>query len=168
MTKQTISRAALLAAAATLLATVSIGAALADPVTPERLVNAQKDEPQNWLLPYGSYAGFSHSPLKEITKDNVGGLKIKFMTAIGGGQPGSIGAQAPGQAEGVAVGQAAVEDGAVEAAAGQEAPRRRQGIGVVALVPPGFQEFVEVLGDGPVVFDDEDVHGAVRGGRAPL
>lgn len=97
MTKQTISRAALVAAAATLCASFSIGAALADPVTPERLVNAQKDEPQNWLLPYGSYAGYSHSPLKEITRDNIGDLKIKFMTAIGGGQPGSIGAQAPGQ-----------------------------------------------------------------------
>ena len=93
MTGMKLSYAALIVAAAAVFA----GPALADPVTPERLVKAQTAEPQNWLLPYGSYAAYSHSPLKEISKANVANLKVKFMTAIGGSQAGSVGGQAPGQ-----------------------------------------------------------------------
>ena len=42
-------------------------AAFAQEVTHQRLVNADK-EPQNWLLPYGTYDARNHSALKEINK----------------------------------------------------------------------------------------------------
>jgi alcohol dehydrogenase (cytochrome c) len=71
--------------------------AFAQEVTPERLVAAQQAEPQNWLLPYGNYQAYSHSPLDEITKENVGDLKVKFLHAIGGGDPASVGGNNPGQ-----------------------------------------------------------------------
>jgi alcohol dehydrogenase (cytochrome c) len=52
-------------------------------VTFERLLNAQS-EPQNWLLPYGSYNSHNHSNLSQINRSNVGDLRVKFTQAVGG------------------------------------------------------------------------------------
>jgi alcohol dehydrogenase (cytochrome c) len=76
MTRYAIRRALL---AATLLASP----ALAADVTPERLVNADK-EPQNWLMNHRTYDGQRFSPLARINKDTVKGLKIAYTVALGG------------------------------------------------------------------------------------
>jgi alcohol dehydrogenase (cytochrome c) len=93
-----LSRSAMMAAALTMGAVAFVSAGFAaDGVSFDRLKAAQTAEPQNWLLPYGGYNSYSHSPLKDITKDNVTGLHVKFLTAIGGSQPASVGGVAPGQ-----------------------------------------------------------------------
>ncbi len=95
--------------------------------------------------------------------------ELVFQGVPGGedeqGQGVAGGAQAPGQADAVPVGQVAVQDRRVEAAALEQQGGGRQGVGVVALVPPGVQVLVEVLGNGPVVFDDEDAHGGAAAGN---
>jgi alcohol dehydrogenase (cytochrome c) len=91
----TISRVAILASALA-ISTATLPSFAAE-VTPARLTAAQQDEPQNWLLPYGNYQAYSHSPLNEINKDNVANLHVKFMHAIGGGDPASVGGANPGQ-----------------------------------------------------------------------
>src|SRR5215475_13052238 len=70
-------RSALLAA--TLLASPAIAA----DVTPERLVNADK-EPQNWLMNHRTYDGQRFSPLARINRDTVKGLRIAYTVALGG------------------------------------------------------------------------------------
>lgn len=92
-----LSRMAVVAAALTLGTAAFATATLAQEVTFDRLKAAQTAEPQNWLMAYGNYSSYSHSPLKEITKDNVAKLHVKFLTAIGGSQPASVGGVAPGQ-----------------------------------------------------------------------
>jgi alcohol dehydrogenase (cytochrome c) len=57
---------------------------LAADVTPERLVNADK-EPQNWLMNHRTYDGQRYSPLDAINKGNVKGLKLAYAVALGGG-----------------------------------------------------------------------------------
>jgi alcohol dehydrogenase (cytochrome c) len=57
--------------------------ALAGDVTPDRLVNADK-EPQNWLMNHRTYDAQRYSPLDKISKDNVKGLKLAYALAIGG------------------------------------------------------------------------------------
>src|SRR5436305_3569104 len=57
--------------------------ALAAEVTPERLVNADK-EPQNWLMNHRTYDAQRYSPLDKINKQNVKNLKLAFALAIGG------------------------------------------------------------------------------------
>src|SRR6202165_4328682 len=52
-------------------------------VTPERLVNADK-EPQNWLMNHRTYDGQRYSPLARINKGNVKGLKLAYAVALGG------------------------------------------------------------------------------------
>jgi alcohol dehydrogenase (cytochrome c) len=49
--------------------------AIAADVTPERLVNADK-EPHNWLMNHRTYDGQRYSPLDRINKTNVKGLKL--------------------------------------------------------------------------------------------
>jgi alcohol dehydrogenase (cytochrome c) len=68
-----------------LLASVALAAypALAAEVTPDRLINADK-EPQNWLMNHRSYDGQRFSPLDKINKDNVKSLKLAYAVAIGG------------------------------------------------------------------------------------
>jgi alcohol dehydrogenase (cytochrome c) len=70
----------------TLLATSLIVAspALAAEVTPQRLINADK-EPQNWLMNHRTYDGQRFSPLARINKDNVRGLKLAYAVPLGGG-----------------------------------------------------------------------------------
>ena len=57
--------------------------AFAGDVTPDRLVNADK-EPQNWLMNHRTYDAQRYSPLDKINKDNVKGLKLAYAVAIGG------------------------------------------------------------------------------------
>src|SRR6266446_3462248 len=73
-------RMALLAGGAMLAA----GPALAADVTPERLINADK-EPHNWLMNHRTYDGQRYSPLDKINKANVKGLKLAYAVPLGGG-----------------------------------------------------------------------------------
>jgi alcohol dehydrogenase (cytochrome c) len=61
-----------------------VGPALAADVTPQRLVNADK-EPQNWLMNHRTYDGQRFSPLARINKDTVKGLKLAYAVPLGGG-----------------------------------------------------------------------------------
>ncbi|HEY7300051.1 MAG TPA: PQQ-dependent dehydrogenase, methanol/ethanol family [Xanthobacteraceae bacterium] len=58
--------------------------ALAADVTPDRLVNADK-EPQNWLMNHRTYNGQRFSPLARINRENVKGLKLAYAVALAGG-----------------------------------------------------------------------------------
>ncbi len=60
------------------------GPATAADVTPERLLNPDK-EPQNWLMNHRTYDGQRFSPLARINKDNVKGLKLAYGVPLGGG-----------------------------------------------------------------------------------
>ena len=68
-----------------LLAGVTIAAlpALAAEVTPERLINADR-EPQNWLMNHRTYDAQRYSPLDKINSGNVKDLKLAYAVAIGG------------------------------------------------------------------------------------
>src|SRR5271157_2401912 len=59
------------------------GPVLAADVTPQRLVDADK-EPQNWLMNHRTYDGQRYSPLDRINKANVKGLKLAYTVALGG------------------------------------------------------------------------------------
>src|SRR5438309_7606994 len=65
----------------TMLAAVSPG--LAADVTPDRLVNADK-EPHNWLMNHRTYDGQRFSPLDKINKQNVKALHLAYAVALGG------------------------------------------------------------------------------------
>jgi alcohol dehydrogenase (cytochrome c) len=71
-------RGALLAGAVMLAAP-----ALAADVTPDRLVNADR-EPQNWLMNHRTYDAQRFSPLDRITRANVKDLRLAYAVAIGG------------------------------------------------------------------------------------
>jgi alcohol dehydrogenase (cytochrome c) len=79
---RSISQGALLASA--LLASTSL-TALAGEVTPDRLLNADK-EPQNWLMVNKDYSAHRYSELDQINKDNVKNLHVAFTVALGGVQ----------------------------------------------------------------------------------
>ena len=66
--------------AATMLATPAFAA----DVTPERLLNPDK-EPQNWLMNHRTYDGQRFSPLDKINKANVKGLRLAYAVPLGGG-----------------------------------------------------------------------------------
>lgn len=53
-------------------------AAQAEPVTPERLLSAEK-EPGNWLTYSGSYKSWRYSPLAKIGRENAHRLKLKWV-----------------------------------------------------------------------------------------
>ena len=57
--------------------------ALAADVTPERLLNPDK-EPQNWLMNHRSYDGQRFSPLARINRDNVKNLKLVYAVPLAG------------------------------------------------------------------------------------
>jgi alcohol dehydrogenase (cytochrome c) len=63
--------------------TILASPAFAADVTPERLVNADK-EPQNWLMNHRTYDGQRFSPLTHINRDTVKGLRIAYTVALGG------------------------------------------------------------------------------------
>jgi len=75
-----IPRTALLASA--LLATTTLSGLAAD-VTPQRLMNADK-EPQNWLMVNKDYSSHRYSTLNQINKDNAKNLHVAFTVALGG------------------------------------------------------------------------------------
>jgi len=60
--------------------------ALAADVTPERLLNPDK-EPQNWLMNHRTYDGQRYSPLARISRDNVKNLKLAYAVPLGGVYP---------------------------------------------------------------------------------
>jgi alcohol dehydrogenase (cytochrome c) len=72
----------LLLAGSAALAAFGTGAIAAE-VTPQRLVNADK-EPQNWLMNHRTYDGQRFSPLDKINKGNVKGLKIAYAVPLAG------------------------------------------------------------------------------------
>src|SRR4029450_8134877 len=78
--EENMRRAAMLAVFCVVGAIVP--AAAAD-VTGERLPSAPK-EPQNWLMVHRDYNNSRHSPLREINRDTVKDLKLKFLISIGG------------------------------------------------------------------------------------
>src|ERR1700687_1114012 len=57
---------------------------LAADVTPERLLNPDK-EPPHWLMEPPNHDGQRYSPLDIIDKGNVKGLKLAYAVALGGG-----------------------------------------------------------------------------------
>ena len=65
------------------VASTALTPALAADVTPERLLNADK-EPQNWLMNHRTYDGQRFSPLARINKDNVKNLKLAYAVPLGG------------------------------------------------------------------------------------
>jgi len=73
-------REALLASSVLLVS----GPAFAADVTPERLLNPDK-EPQNWLMNHRTYDGQRFSPLTRINRDNVKNLKLAYAVPLGGG-----------------------------------------------------------------------------------
>jgi alcohol dehydrogenase (cytochrome c) len=62
---------------------MSVSPTLAAEVTPDRLVNADR-EPQNWLMNHRTYDGQRFSPLSRIDQDNVKNLKLAFSVPLGG------------------------------------------------------------------------------------
>jgi alcohol dehydrogenase (cytochrome c) len=69
---------------ALLAATMLASPAFAADVTPERLLNPDK-EPQNWLMNHRTYDGQRYSPLARISRDNVKNLKLAYAVPLGGG-----------------------------------------------------------------------------------
>src|SRR3979490_465507 len=65
------------------LAVGTVAASRAADVTPERLVNADR-EPQNWLMNHPTYDGQRFLPLARINNDNVRGLKLAYAVPLGG------------------------------------------------------------------------------------
>ncbi|RPI55594.1 MAG: PQQ-dependent dehydrogenase, methanol/ethanol family [Acidobacteria bacterium] len=61
-----------------LVAVLALGSFLLAQVSPDRLLNAQK-EPHNWLTYSGSYMSQRHSPLTQITTANVKDLELKWV-----------------------------------------------------------------------------------------
>ena len=78
--------------AAVALAALAGGTFAADEVTAERLLNANSEaDAGNWLTVHRTYDSNRYAPLKEITPENVGGLKLAFAVPLGGGEPSSFG-----------------------------------------------------------------------------
>jgi alcohol dehydrogenase (cytochrome c) len=70
---------------ALLAASMLASPAFAADVTPERLLNPDK-EPQNWLMNHRTYDGQRFSPLARINRDNVKGLKLAYAVPLAGTQ----------------------------------------------------------------------------------
>src|SRR5216684_2953299 len=66
--------------------TLAIAPAMAADVTPDRLVNADR-EPQNWLMNHRTYDAQRYSPLDKINKATIKDLKLAYAVAIGGTSP---------------------------------------------------------------------------------
>src|SRR6202158_1982042 len=62
---------------------IAASPAMAADVTPERLINADR-EPQNWLMNHRTYDAQRYSPLDKINKGNVKDLKLAYAVGIGG------------------------------------------------------------------------------------
>ncbi|HEY4405254.1 MAG TPA: PQQ-binding-like beta-propeller repeat protein [Xanthobacteraceae bacterium] len=73
------------------LASIAVAAmampALAADVSAQRLLNTA-DEPQNWLIVHHDYNNSRHSLLKDVNRDTIKDLKLKFIVSIGGRSTG--------------------------------------------------------------------------------
>src|SRR5713101_3846871 len=69
--------------AAFLASSILAWPAMAADVTPERLLNPDR-EPQNWLMNHRTYDGQRYSPLARISRDNVKSLKLAYAVPLGG------------------------------------------------------------------------------------
>ena len=78
-------------------AITNLSAARADDVTPQRLLNADK-EPGNWLHHHKNYSATRFSSLKDINKDNVKNLKVAWTMHLGGVEGGGDRGRGGGQA----------------------------------------------------------------------
>jgi alcohol dehydrogenase (cytochrome c) len=83
MKSNALCKAMLAGASALILGAAMASSALAADVTPDRLVNADK-EPHNWLMNHRTYDAQRYSPLEKINKANVKNLKLAYAVAIGG------------------------------------------------------------------------------------
>jgi alcohol dehydrogenase (cytochrome c) len=70
-------------------AIASLSPARADDVTPQRLLNADK-EPGNWLLHHKDFSATRFSSLNEINAGNVRNLKVAWTMQLGGVEGGGI------------------------------------------------------------------------------
>jgi len=61
-----------------LLTIVLAAAASFAQVTPERLLNAEKD-PSNWMMYSGRYRGWRHSELNQVNRQNASRLRVKWV-----------------------------------------------------------------------------------------
>jgi alcohol dehydrogenase (cytochrome c) len=68
---------------ALLVAPLLASPASAAEVTPERLLNPDR-EPQNWLMNHRTYDGQRFSPLARINRENVKGLKLAYAVPLSG------------------------------------------------------------------------------------
>ena len=87
-----------------MLSTALVGPSSAADVTFDRMKNADR-EVGNWILHHRTYDGHRHSPLTQINRENVGGLRIAAVTMLGGVR--GAGRQAYGRLEATPL----VEDG---------------------------------------------------------
>ncbi len=69
--------------ASCLMMVLATAPAVAADVTPDRLINADR-EPQNWLMNHRTYDAQRYSPLDRINKTNIKALKLAYAVAIGG------------------------------------------------------------------------------------
>src|ERR1700675_495285 len=69
--------------AAFLASSIFAWPAMAADVTPERLLNPDR-EPHNWLMNHRTYDGQRFSPLARIDKSNVKNLKLAYAVPLGG------------------------------------------------------------------------------------
>jgi len=53
------------------------------PITEEMMLHPPAGD---WLMHYGNYAGWSHSPLKQITAKNVGNLQLRWVWSMDEGE----------------------------------------------------------------------------------
>jgi alcohol dehydrogenase (cytochrome c) len=70
-------------------AIANLSPARADDVTPQRLLNADK-EPGNWLLHHKDFSATRFSSLNEINAGNVKNLKVAWTMQLGGVEGGGI------------------------------------------------------------------------------
>src|ERR1700743_3006844 len=70
-------------------AITGLSPACADDVTPQRLLNADK-EPGNWLLHHKDFSATRFSSLNEINAGNVRNLKVAWTMQLGGVEGGGI------------------------------------------------------------------------------
>ena len=81
-------RVGLLAVAVAVAAMMGTPVSAADPVTPERLLNVDK-EPGNWLHHHKDFSAQRFSTLKDINRDNVKNLKVAYTIGLGSAVKGA-------------------------------------------------------------------------------
>src|SRR5258708_659481 len=85
--REVMARTGLLSALSSICVAAFVLPASAEDVTPQRLLNAA-GEPQNWLMVHRDYDNSRHSALREVNRDTVKDLKLRFIASIGGRSTG--------------------------------------------------------------------------------